>query len=61
MFKLSTWLVAGFAWSARDGSGDEAAEKSAELVSRCELAGVVLGAGAGLSSYRADHDELRDS
>src|SRR5204863_101527 len=42
-----------------DGSGDEAEEESAKLVFRCELAGVVLGARAGLSSHRADHDELR--
>ena len=33
--------------------------ESPKLVSRREFARVVLGAGACLSSHRADHDELR--
>src|SRR5438874_263193 len=60
MPELPAGFVAGFVGAARDGSGNEAAEKSAELVSRREPARVVLGPGAGVSSHGADHDELRD-
>src|SRR5258706_1157669 len=61
MPELPTRPVAGIPEPARNGSGDQTEEKGAELVPRRKPPRLLLGAGTGLSSYRADFDELRDS
>src|SRR5689334_18626351 len=59
MSELPARLGAGLAQSARDGRRDEAENESAELVSRRESAGELLGTGTRLPSHRTDLDELR--
>src|SRR5687767_9627358 len=58
MFELPARLVACIPQPRRDGSRDEAEEESAELVSRCESAVVLLGPGTRLSSHGTHFDEL---
>src|SRR5829696_1969112 len=59
MFELPAGVVARFLEWAGDGGGYETEDQSSELVSGRKPVGVLLGAGAGVSSHRADLNELR--
>src|SRR5438876_426914 len=59
MPELSARLDPRFAEPASHGTGRQTKAKGAKLVSGCEPAGVLLGAGAGLPSHCAHLYELR--